>query len=206
MQAHAKYWQEMQPDVICVQEATLACLRTLLPLISNYKSTVSIDSPAQWQGVAMFSKLTPLKVEMLGLPGEMGRRLLRIVLPDLEIGVVHLESTSSAGPTRREQLKTVFSHLSARNSLLVGDFNFCSTSSENTQLPGDWIDLWPHLHPEESGWSVDALQNPYLRGSKQVRYDRMLLHSPDWKCDSINLICNGASDHFGLISRLQRQG
>lgn len=206
MQAHAHHWQELQPDVICVQEATLACLRPLLPLISNFKSTVSIDSSAQWQGVAVFSRVEPIQVDMLALPGEMGRRLLRVRFENLEIGVVHLESTASAGPTRAEQLKSVFSQLESINSLLVGDFNFCSTSPENAQLPTDWLDLWPHLHSSDPGWSLDSQQNPLLRGGKQARYDRMLMRSRNWNCQSIELLRNGASDHFGLICQLGRKG
>ncbi|MBS2034263.1 endonuclease/exonuclease/phosphatase family protein [bacterium] len=206
MQAQARLWQELQPDVICVQEATLACLRHLLPLISNFKSTVSIESSAQWQGVVVFSRTEPQQVDMLALPGEMGRRLLRVRFNNLEIGVVHLESTASAAPTRELQLKTVFAHLSARNSLLVGDFNFCSTSDENARLPADWVDLWPLMHPGQPGWSLDSQQNKLLRGPKQARYDRMLLRSLDWRCQSIDLIRNGASDHFGLVGRLEWQG
>jgi endonuclease/exonuclease/phosphatase family metal-dependent hydrolase len=206
MQAHARHWQELQPDVICVQEATLACLRTLLPLISNFKSTVSIDSSAQWQGVAVFSKVEPLQVDMLALPGEMGRRLLRLRFESLEVGVVHLESTASAGPTRAEQLRSVFSQLNATNCLLAGDFNFCSTSPENAQLPQEWVDLWAQLHPCDPGWSLDSQQNPLLRAGKQARYDRMLLRSKEWRCQSIDLLRDGASDHFGLICQLQRKG
>ena len=206
MRTHAQTWQELQPDVICVQEATLACLRILLPLISNFQSTVTLDSSAQWQGVALFSKVQPVEVDMLPLPGEMGRRLLRVRFEHLEIGVVHLESTGSAGPTRAQQLKQVFAHLNRGESLLVGDFNFCSSSRENEQLPGDWVDLWPQLHPDQPGWTQDANLNKLIRGGKQARYDRMLLRSREWTAQSIGLITNGASDHFGLIARLERQG
>lgn len=203
MQAHAAHWQEQQPDIIAVQEATLACLRPLLPLLGNFHSTVTIESPAQWQGIAVFSKHKPEQVDMLPLPGEMGRRLLRVRWPGLEMGVVHLESTASAGPTRAAQLTEVFSQLKGPDSLLLGDFNFCSTSAENSQLPSNFVDLWPAQQPESPGWTLDSQANPLLRGSKQARYDRMLLRSKNWRCRSLRLSQSGGSDHFGLMADLE---
>ncbi len=204
MQAHANHWQATQPDIIAVQEATLACLRPLLPMISNFHSTATIDSSAQWQGVVVFSKQKPEQVEMLPLPGEMGRRLLRVRWQSLEMGVVHLESTASAGPTRATQLLTVAEHLKGPHSLLLGDFNFCSTSPENANLPQDFVDLWPALHPHRPGWTLDSQTNPLLRGSKQARYDRMLLRSQQWRCRNIELSQSNGSDHFGLMAILEK--
>ena len=205
MRLHIEQWRQLNPDIIAVQEATLVCLRCLLPLISNYWSSVSLESSAQWQGIAVFSKVEPLQVEMLPLPGEMGRRLLRVSFENLEVGVVHLESTASAGPTRALQLQTVFHQLQKPDSLLLGDFNFCSTSAENAQLPADYIDMWAALHPSQPGWTLDGTKNKHLRGCKQSRYDRMLLRSSRWKPRTIELCESEASDHFGLISQLDLQ-
>ena len=151
----------------------------------------------------MFSRHKPEQVDMLPLPGEMGRRLLRVRWPNLEVGVVHLESTASAGPTRSAQLTEVFSQLKGPDSLLLGDFNFCSTSAENTQLPSSFVDLWPALHPGNPGWTLDSQANPLLRGTKQARYDRMLLQSKNWRCRSLQLSQSGGSDHFGLVAELE---
>jgi len=205
MRMHVEQWRQLDPDIIAVQEATLVCLRTLLPLISNFWSSVSLESPAQWQGIALFSKMEPRQVDMLPLPGEMGRRLLRVGFENLEVGVVHLESTASAGPTRAQQLQTVFQQLQQPDSLLVGDFNFCSTSSENAQLAGDYTDLWPSLNPGDPGWTLDGTKNKHLRGARQSRYDRMLLRSRRWQPRTIELCQSEASDHFGLLSQLQLQ-
>ncbi|MBX3167296.1 MAG: endonuclease/exonuclease/phosphatase family protein [Candidatus Eremiobacteraeota bacterium] len=204
MQAHAAHWQQLQPDIIAIQEATLACLRPLLPLISNFHSTVTLESSAQWQGIAVLSRQKPDQVDMLPLPGEMGRRLLRVRWENLELGVVHLESTASAGPTRAAQLSQVFSQLQGPDTLLVGDFNFCSTSPENARLPAAFVDLWPALHPGTPGWTLDSQTNPLLRGSKQARYDRMLLKSKNWRCRSIALSQSNSSDHFGLVAELEK--
>jgi poly(A) polymerase len=204
MQAHANHWQQLRPDIIAVQEATLACLRPLLPLMADFHATVSLESPAQWQGVVVFSRHLPEQIDMLPLPGEMGRRLLRVRWPDLELGVVHLESTASAGPTRSAQLQSLPALLSGQDSLLVGDFNFCSSAPENTHLPPDFVDLWPDLHPEAPGWTLDSQTNPLLRGPKQARYDRMLLRSRKWQCQSLELSKSGGSDHFGLLAELKK--
>ena len=205
MRLHVEQWRQLDPDIIAVQEATLVCLRTLLPLISNYWSSVSLESSAQWQGIALFSKVEPRQVDMLPLPGEMGRRLLRVLFEDLEVGVVHLESTASAGPTRALQLQTVFQQLQQPDSLLLGDFNFCSTSAENGQLPTEFADLWSTLHPDQGGWTLDGTKNKHLRGGKQSRYDRMLLRSSRWQPRTIDLCQSEASDHFGLVSQLELQ-
>lgn len=205
MQAHAHHWQQIKPDIVAVQEATLACLRPLLPLMSDFHSTVGLESSARWQGLAVFSKHKPRQVEMLPLPGEMGRRLLRVSWENLELGVVHLESTASAGPTRACQLREVTAQLHGPETLLLGDFNFCSTSPENANLPEDFVDLWPALHPEDPGWTLNSQLNPLLRGSKQARYDRMLLRSQCWRCRSLELSQSNGSDHFGLMAELETQ-
>ena len=205
MRLHVEQWRQLDPDIIAVQEATLVCLRSLIPLMGDYWSSVSLESSAQWQGIALFSKQEPGQVDMLPLPGQMGRRLLRVRFENLEVGVVHLESTASAGPTRALQLQTVFQQLQQPDSLLMGDFNFCSTSPENTQLPKDYLDLWPTLHPDQPGWTLDATKNKHLRGNRQARYDRMLLRSNGWQPRAIELCQSEASDHFGLLSRLEWQ-
>lgn len=204
MASHAAHWRELQPDIIAVQEATLACLRPLLPLLEGWHSTVSLESPAHWQGVAVFSKTKPERVDMLPLPGQMGRRFLRVGWEHLELGVVHLESTASAGPTRAAQLESLASQWTHSDCLLVGDFNFCSTSPENAGLPDDFVDLWPALHQGDPGWTLEPQENEFLRGSRQARYDRMLLRSRAWTCRSLQLSRSCGSDHFGLVADLEK--
>jgi tyrosyl-DNA phosphodiesterase 2 len=218
MEGHVAQWQACDADIVAVQEATLACLRPLLDhpwLKSNLWSSASIESDASWQGVVVFSKVPPQKVWLTSLPGSMGRRLLNVQFNSLHLGVVHLESTSGAGPVRAQQLSTVFAQLSTSpDALLVGDFNFCSTSSENDQLPADYLDLWPHLHPGETGWTHDTGINTMMlkqfRKEKFARYDRMLLRSGSWRpiaIDRLGLdpLAPGlfASDHFGLCAHLK---
>lgn len=218
MAGHLLQWQETQPHIIAVQEATLACLRLLLAdpwLQSNYYSSVSLDSPAQWQGVVVFSQFPTHRLEMTALPGSMGRRLLQAEFPGLHLGVVHLESNRNSMAERAAQLEVVFGQLGrSQDALLVGDFNFCASSDENAQLPRHYLDLWDCLHPQVAGNTQDTARNEMLlkqtRKEFSVRYDRMLLRSSRWTCRGIELqgvnpLQAGlfASDHFGLLARLE---
>ena len=220
MEGHVAQWQAYQPDVIAVQEATLACLRPLLAspwLQSQYWSSANLESDAGWQGVVVFSKVPPERTWMTPLPGNMGRRLLNVQFKDLHLGVVHLESSAGSAPVRAQQLTTIFASLASRpDALLVGDFNLCSSSAENAQLPADYLDLWPHLHPGDPGLTQDTDINTMMlkqfRKQKAVRYDRMLLRSRAWQATAIERVgmeelAPGlfASDHFGLCAQLERR-
>lgn len=217
MAGHLRHWQATRPHIIAVQEATLACLRPLLDdpwLQSHYYSSVSIDSPAHWQGVVVFSQFVPQRLEMTALPGNMGRRLLQVEFPGLHLGVVHLESNRNSLSERAAQLQVIFEQLGrSPDALLVGDFNFCATSEENAQLPADYLDLWASLYPGLPGNTQDTARNAMLfkktRKEFAVRFDRMLLRSRNWTCRGIemqgmNPLQPGlfASDHFGLQAQL----
>lgn len=218
MLGHIAQWSRCQADVVAVQEATLACLRPLLAdaWLQTYWSSATLDDPAL-HGVVVFSRQPPQRAWMTPLPGNMGRRLLNVQVEELHLGVVHLESTSSAAPVRAEQLKTAFATLAASpHALLVGDFNFCSSSEENHQLPPDYVDLWPHLHSNQPGLTLDtdlnAMMLKQFRKQKHARYDRMLLRSARWQARSLERVgveplAPGlfASDHFGLCAQLERQ-
>jgi len=218
MAGHLRQWQEAQPDIIAVQEATLACLRPLLAdpwLQSRYYSSVSTDSPAHWQGVAVFSQFPASRLEMTALPGSMGRRLLQVEFPGLHLGVVHLESNRNSSAERAAQLAVVFGQLEpSQDALLVGDFNFCATSDENAQVPPHYVDLWHELHPQLPGNTQDTARNEMLfkqtRKEFGVRLDRMLLRSERWvgrsiELQGVNPLQAGlyASDHFGLLAQLE---
>lgn len=219
MQAHLHQWQQAGADIIAVQEATLACLRPLLEsdwLRGNFWTSIQGEDP-QWQGVAVFSRVAPKRAWMTPLPGQMGRRLLQLEYPDMRLAVVHLESTSQAAEVRREQiLATTAALADASQVLWVGDFNMHSDYPENQALPADYVDLWPHLHPDQPGWTQDTEINSMMlkqfRKTKQVRYDRMLLRGCAWipcHLEMLGRLPLGpdlfASDHFGLCLELQRQ-
>lgn len=213
MLAHLTQWQNIQPDLIAIQEATLACLRPLLndPWLQGYWSSTSLESGAEWQGIALFSKVAPSRVEMLPLPGSMGRRLLLAQFPELWVGVIHLESMGSSGEVRRQQLQEIFANLSASpEALLLGDFNFCSSSQENQHLPDSYVDCWANLRPDQPGWTIDPSLNRFCRGTPR-RLDRALLRSQQWRPGEIQLLgtCPPeeglfASDHFGLWLQLAK--
>jgi tyrosyl-DNA phosphodiesterase 2 len=103
---------------------------------------------------------------------------------------------------------------------LCGDFNFCSTwPEENQNIPPDFRDLWPILHPNEPGWTEDTAINimryEMKHSHKQVRFDRVLLFASEpvnnrFVPEFMELVGtehipnNGAvwpSDHFGLFTR-----
>jgi hypothetical protein len=46
-------------------------------------------------------------------------------------------------------------------TFLCGDMNHCPTLGEN-HFPSSSFDLWPVLHPEEDGWTENALINLML--------------------------------------------
>jgi exonuclease III len=195
------------------------------------------------------------------LPTSMSRRLLTVdisvpvssrsspdmpVITSLEklvIGTVHLESLNTHA-TRVKQLAIAAAILAAHpSSMLVGDFNFCSFSNfsgkgklENLCLKDTLphhTDLWAAMHPDQPGFTFDSEINKVIQMPEQMRYDRLMLRSKQWKPTAINLIGTHAvanylpadfqmppscgscdlepehtwpSDHFGLIATLEAGG
>jgi len=220
MRGHVDQWKRHGPDVIAVQEATLACLRSLFEdewLKSNYRASCQLDSPADQHGLVVFSTLE-FSVQRLPLPGSMGRKLLWVGLPQCQLAVVHLESNFNSGPVRAAQIEACTRAFGeGKDVLWLGDFNFCATSAENAAIPESFADLWLKHEVERPGWTIDTEKNAMLlklrRRPEQKRYDRVLLRGQTWQSRSIELVGQQplreglfASDHFGLFCHLEVQG
>uniref|UniRef100_A0A7S3YZU8 Endonuclease/exonuclease/phosphatase domain-containing protein n=1 Tax=Lotharella globosa TaxID=91324 RepID=A0A7S3YZU8_9EUKA len=120
------------------------------------------------------------------------------------VGTVHLESLHSAR-TRKQQLVKCKEALDAKagkkraeNSLLVGDFNFCSyrnfnkntTPLENNMLEEtmpDFKDVWADLHPSAKGYTFDSENNSIIKKFERMRYDRVMARLSGMETRSILL-------------------
>lgn len=143
----------------------------------------------------------------------------------LTIACVHLESSKPLAEYRVRQLGTIFEDLekwdfTTDNStvLFCGDFNFSpQMEPEQTRLEKErnFLDVWTVLHKDLPGYTEDTDINlmRYIQSNnrrKQVRYDRIMLHSPKQHLAARSLKRLGMeplegetevfpSDHFGLV-------
>ncbi len=192
----------LRPHLLGFQEATLAMLRPFFDqpwLQQEYWCTASPTSAPDSHGVVLWGRVQPEHLKRVLLPGSMGRRALLCDLGRLRLGVVHLESLASHQTVRRQQLEQLWPELhTAPAALLMGDLNFCATSSENEQLPPEFQDAWTQRHPHDPGWTLDSQRNPLLRNHRPARYDRMLCRG--MSIESIQLVGTEGlkSDHYGL--------
>jgi len=145
---------------------------------------------------------------------------------DLRVGCVHLESMSSQ-PTREGQLRVCSQVLrSSKRALLMGDFNIGEKKEENCaierMLPS-FIDVWPHLHKRDPGYTRDTVKNTMVSGKspKKFRIDRIMCkpgnpqtlitplevkllgdskfaNAPDHRGVNCDVFI---SDHFGLFAK-----
>jgi len=218
--------RESGADVIALQEVKLRFLERALrePWIRDEFTLSDADgSTIADYGVILLSRLPVLGLELYDLPSTMGRQLLTARVAagklDLVVATTHLESLSEFGMYREEQLRKIFRVLEpAENALLLGDFNFCSSSVENEALDERYADLWPLSRPEEPGWTVDGQANAMRRSlgksKKRARYDRIFARSNgrSFKIRSIRLLGTEPvspelpdlfpSDHFGVWAEL----
>jgi tyrosyl-DNA phosphodiesterase 2 len=214
-------------DVIALQEVIPRFLDRLLKLDWVRREFAVSDATGATipdYGVVLLSRLPVRRFEFHDLPTTMSRKLLLGRLEsgplELSVGTVHLESLKEFGLYREEQLQRIFGILEpCKNTVLLGDFNFCSMSEENARIDDRYADLWPLAHPDAPGWTVDGEANGMRqalgKSGKQVRFDRILVRSERgvFKLMSINLL--GAdpisperpdvypSDHFGLVATLE---
>ena len=203
-----------RPDVVALQEVTPRLLEAVLaePWVrAAYR--VSERAVGRYQ-VILLSRLPIRRMAEVGLPTEMGRRLLIAELAcGLTVATVHLESTSEEMRARATQLAIIQPALAAHyeDALLVGDMNFTPDAPlENAALDPTFVDVWPSLRLDEPGYTVDSEVNTMrlraMRTTSRKRIDRMFLRSQRWQARSIELVgthaIDGAdtfiSDHFGL--------
>lgn len=211
-------------DLIALQEVTPGFLGILTGeswVQRVYELSDATGATLGRYGVLLLSRLPIREVRLMELPSEMGRAL---VIADVEthrgmlrIGTVHLESLKPNAAIRARQLSLIFPELKkAPQSLLMGDFNFCSTWEENDQLDPSFSDVWQQLRPAEPGYTEDTDINLMTYNDKgkekRVRFDRILLHSAEkgWQPSNVRLLGTEPitpdqpevfpSDHFGLVA------
>jgi tyrosyl-DNA phosphodiesterase 2 len=222
--------RDCRPDVIGFQEVTPWCLEHVLAedwVRRAYQVSDADGSTLEPHGVLLLSRLPIRDLALCHLPSEKDRKL---VLGELETvdgcicaGTVHLESSPPSVLLRLEQLDRVLPWLSeADDGVLMGDFNFDPRdTAEQSLIEPRYRDLWPELHGDEPGYTVDTrlnrmrLQNKGLH--KRARFDRILLRSRGcrWAPASMRIIGTGPlspeqpdlypSDHFGLAGVIVRR-
>jgi tyrosyl-DNA phosphodiesterase 2 len=195
LRAHAIFavCRQRQPDVICFQEVLPQFCRLLLA--QDWTAGYVCSCPKDGGTLAPYGVLMLVKRNLNPtfvvhpLPTQMSRSLLLTTIKagdtTVGVGTVHLESLDSA-PCRRSQLESCAQKLAAEGpAVLCGDFNFDSRRNysgkgplENdvlTEVLPDFVDVWPSLMGRVSGFTFDSDQNPMLRRSERMRYDRIML-------------------------------
>jgi len=222
-----KILQECNADIIALQEVTYHFLHVTLMqewvrksyFISDFK-----DDTFSSYGVVMLSRIPIKTLSIHQLPSDMERKLLLAELiingKILKIATVHLESIKDSVDVRAEQLKVIFHLLdNADSSVLMGDFNFCSSNKKETQnIDSSYSDLWEQIRNDELGYTLNSEINTMLslNSSNKImtRYDRVLFRQKqtDWRFKEIRLLGNEAisdepkifpSDHFGIMAEIE---
>jgi len=217
-------WERLEavdPDVICLQEMIPEHLEG--PEIERFRERGYWLSDTHVFGydVVMLSRVPVLEHERRPQESEMGRALLLARLdtqPPLTVATIHLESTSEMTDARVRQLRDIDQHLASEPAVvLVGDMNFSDDDPRETAEIARWHDVWPGLHPDDPGYTVDSHVNEmrYLSKNRHVqkRIDRVFVRGEGWRARSIERLgtepladdpLTFVSDHFGLRVDLER--
>lgn len=216
-------------DVIAFQEVTAPFLEILLatPWVRDgYVVSDRDGSTYHEYGVVMLSRVAPVRLVAHDLPTFMGRRLMVAELDhgpgtSLAVASVHLESLQPSEHMREVQFARILELLAGfDHAVLMGDMNFCASWDENARVPPELVDVWPHLHAHDPGYTEDTTINLMLRARrggahKQVRFDRVFVRSAGavWRPAHIARLGTRPvagdprvfpSDHFGLHARFTR--
>lgn len=213
--------ERRRPDVIALQEVTPALREALAaaPWAAGYDVRDDDDGTVEPKrlgyGVVVLARRAVRTAEVLGdLPTAMERRLVAVDLAcGLTVATIHLESMATSGTTRVAQLAILQPWLARRGAdvCLVGDLNFSpADAGETATLDPEFVDVWPALHPDDPGYTVDSDVNTMRREvmgkTSRKRIDRVLVRSARWRATAIERVgmapidVDGTfpSDHFGL--------
>lgn len=217
--------RDCNADVIGLQEVTPEFLHRLLskPWVRDYYLSGIHSSTVEPYGVLLLSRVPVRRFFVHKLPTFMYRHLLVAELEvneqTFQIGTVHLESMEEYAYMHQFQLNRIFPLLNqSDHAILMGDFNFCATWEEKKALiDSRYEDIWAALRADEPGYTEDTdinLMRWLIRNKpKHVRFDRILLRSPNWQANSIHLLGTKPvspeqldifpSDHFGLVATIE---
>jgi tyrosyl-DNA phosphodiesterase 2 len=203
-----------RPEVIALQEATSELMLRLGGLAdAGYEcSDEAGASLAYGYGVVLFARVPVRGFRFFDLPTEMGRSLVTAELASgLTVATVHLESIDVTRPARLAQIAAIQDRLARKDDVIwVGDMNFRPDEPEQAALDRAWLDVWPALHPDDPGYTVDTDLNAMRFQLKSTpthkRIDRVFLRSARWQPRTIERVGTQAidsdgtfvSDHFGL--------
>ena len=155
-------------DIIALQEVTPPLLEQIreAPWIRRSYALSDHDGRTMERyGVLLLSRLPVERFTLHDMPTRMGRKLLCAHLAgSLVVATIHLESLPPSAEYRDAQFKQCVSILDAfDHAVLMGDMNFCSSwPEENQRIPDRYTDVWPHLYPDDPGYTEDTSINPML--------------------------------------------
>ncbi|MBI5340660.1 MAG: endonuclease/exonuclease/phosphatase family protein [Mycolicibacterium rufum] len=211
------------PDVMVFQEVTRPALEVLLaqPWIREGYRRAAVIGDHNY-GMLMLSRLPVRRCTYTRLPSRLSRGYLTgeftVNGRDLTIVSVHLESGKTARQLRARQMSSLWRAFGDDGDVVIlGDFNM--RDDESSALDPRYLDVWPHLRPDDPGFTEDTSINHMRYDMKnkhrQVRFDRVLLKGPAWKAVDIGLLGRAPiapslprifpSDHFGVLCRLEAQ-
>jgi tyrosyl-DNA phosphodiesterase 2 len=203
-----------RPEVIALQEVTLELVRRLGGLAdAGYECSDEGGATLGYgYGVVIFARVPVRGFRFVDLPTDMGRTLVTTELDrGLTVATVHLESIDVSRPARLAQIDVIQERLARKDDVVwVGDMNFSPDQPEQAALDPAWLDVWPALHPDDPGHTVDTDLNAMRFQLKSTpthkRIDRVFLRSHRWQARAIERVGAAAidsegtfiSDHFGL--------
>ncbi|BBX72017.1 endonuclease/exonuclease/phosphatase family protein [Mycolicibacterium psychrotolerans] len=211
------------PDVMVFQEVTRSALEVFLaqPWIREGYRRAAVVGDDNY-GMLMLSRLPVRRCTYTRLPSRLSRGYLAgeftVNGRDLVIVSVHLESGKNARQLRARQMSSLWRAFGDDGDVVIlGDFNI--RDGENGALDPRYRDVWPHLRPDDPGFTEDTSINHMRYDMKnkhrQVRFDRVLVKAQAWRADDIRLLGREPiapslprifpSDHFGVLCRLTAQ-
>lgn len=209
------------PDVMVFQEVTRPALEVFLaqPWIREGYRRAAVIGDHNY-GMLMLSRLPVRRCTYTRLPSRLSRGYLTgeftVNGHDLKIVSVHLESGKAARQLRARQMSSLWRAFGDDGDVvMLGDFNM--RDDESSALDPRYRDVWPHLRPDDPGFTEDTSINHMRYDMKnkhrQVRFDRVLLKGPAWNAVDIGLLGRAPiapslprifpSDHFGVLCRLE---
>ncbi len=202
------------PDICCFQE----CVPEFIGFMAsdnfwfdNYDFSDLDFAISGYGTVILAKKYLEFKFKSFDLTSRMNRKLVIGTNLDLTVGSIHLESLDSKDTRgiQLEEISGLLKSFGSPNTLLCGDFNFCSNSNYlNNEIPLENLNLTKFLHNYK-----DIQTDPtWNKGKRSFRFDRILLKSSYLKVLSTNLLGTNPipgyastypSDHKGIFVSLE---
>ena len=191
---------DKNPDIVCLQEVTEYMYKYIYDRLKNiYNCDITMWPTKCHHQNVIFSKYPIISTNIMPLESKQHKKanIINVEINKIKIKIIniHLEAENERSAIR-QMCNILATTNSDQNVILCGDTNI---SSEDTELPSEWCDIWKSIGTIDNKYTYDSQNNSFIKDTYRSRLDRIYIKGTKCVANKIDMIKEQVSDHYGLV-------